>query len=864
VGAVPEERILKTGFGLDDRPVCPGCGRPLATPLAAEATCPSCGLSRRSFDAGGSASRADPDAGAGPSGDVGASLARVLELPEFTKRFEVTRKLGQGGMGAVFVARDRSLERTVALKLVLGDDLEHLRRFHREGQVLARLSHPNILRVFSVESFGETPVLVMELLEGRTLKADLARLGRYEPAAAVDVGIRLLDGLAAAHAQGVVHRDLKPDNILLVDSEETLKILDFGLARQVGPTSQAAAGTLTVAGTLLGTPVYMSPEQCRGEKVDARCDLYAVGVILFELVTGRVPFTGSYPMEILLKHIQEKPPSLATLVPGIPAAIDDVVRRALSKRPEERFADALDLREALLGQTDSKRRKTGRVSERTTVPSEPMDAPGRGRQADRHSGSAVGRRMTRPVTTSPAATRGPGSAGARRGPTKVVAAVATAGLCLALALMWRSRPIDRSPVVAATGGSESMRVSNLRAFYSGTDRLVVTFRTMGPSRWSLLRSGARVGEEEAAAIEHRFEVAVPVGRPVESLELATEGARVDVELPPSPSELIRKLNHAVLHLEHLGETSSNHVWLQMTEKFADRMALGSMASSLTAKARAAVSKDPSLARPLDDLVARITGRGGLSATLEALRPHVGKLLALHDLPPELRDALLAALWPLDQLDCLAGYLGRPAPFGIQSMLAPAIRVEARIIPDSPSPIDAGWRPVFPAPGGRRAALFDKTKRPMEDSVEHLEASHLQVTDALTIEDVHPAGPGGRRLHFQVDRLGLETYLRITPPGWKSALPVRLPPDTDTATARARGQDHLVTIALRGAAAAGPGKWLVESVRAMESRDRYYIVRAVADEPLASPDAERSPPERGETPAATVDSRPGKRDANAPR
>lgn len=332
--------LAETVLGLGSGPSCAGCGRPLAAEEPAPDQCPACGVSREpptlTRPAPGQTVSQDQTAHVEPS--AGDPFAPILAHPDLRERYEIGAKLGQGGMGAVFEARDRRLKRRVALKLILHATPDRIARFQREGEVLAALSHPGIRTIHAAEVVGTTPVLVMELLEGRTLKADLARTGWYEPACAVELALDILDGLAAAHLKGVVHRDLKSENILLVEPDG-VKILDFGLAHQMEEISPGSAG-LTGRGAIMGTPSYMSPEQCQGRAIDARSDIYALGVVLFEMLTGSLPFTGSYAAEILLKHIEEAPPRLVPLVAGLPMDLERVVMTALRKRPEERYLDA--------------------------------------------------------------------------------------------------------------------------------------------------------------------------------------------------------------------------------------------------------------------------------------------------------------------------------------------------------------------------------------------------------------------------------------------------------------------------------------------------------------------------------------------
>jgi eukaryotic-like serine/threonine-protein kinase len=265
--------------------------------------------------------------------------------------YEIVAPLGAGGMGEVYRARDTRLNRPVAVKVVpasIAASPDALARFEREARAVAALSHPNILAIYD---FGQTPeatYAVMELLEGETLRARLAA-GPLPARKAVDIGVQIARALAAAHDRHIVHRDLKPENIFLT-TDGSVKVLDFGLARTVGaPTGQTAVETLTVAtepGTVLGSVGYMAPEQVRGDDVDHRADLFALGCVLFEMLTGRRAFSRETAAETMTAILREDPPDLA---PGavVPPVVARVVHRCLEKRPEERFQSARDLAFAL-------------------------------------------------------------------------------------------------------------------------------------------------------------------------------------------------------------------------------------------------------------------------------------------------------------------------------------------------------------------------------------------------------------------------------------------------------------------------------------------------------------------------------------
>jgi eukaryotic-like serine/threonine-protein kinase len=251
-------------------------------------------------------------------------------------RYAVTARLAHGGMATVYLAMDTRLDRQVALKVMhaeLARDDEFVRRFIGEAKSVARLSHQNVVAVFDQGSDGPFLYLAMEYVPGRTLKEMLREHGRFPPAAALDIMTGVLDGLATAHASGLVHRDVKPENVLLT-ADGRLKVADFGLAR-----AQATAGH-TRTGQLIGTVAYLPPEQVTGESTGPRSDVYSAGVMLFELLTGRLPFTGDTPIAVAYQHVNQDVPAPSTLVPGIPATVDHLVLAATSRDPTLRPADA--------------------------------------------------------------------------------------------------------------------------------------------------------------------------------------------------------------------------------------------------------------------------------------------------------------------------------------------------------------------------------------------------------------------------------------------------------------------------------------------------------------------------------------------
>src|SRR5262247_1863899 len=263
--------------------------------------------------------------------------------------YEIVTALGAGGMGEVYRARDPRLGRDVAIKVLpqtVAADPSRLRRFEQEARAIAALSHPNVLTIFDV-AIGEPAYLVTELLEGDTLRALLDR-GPLLWSRTSEIVLQLLNGLAAAHARGLVHRDLKPDNVFLT-RDHVVKILDFGLAKLVVPVSEdeVTRADVTIPGVLLGTLAYIAPEQLRGHVADARSDLFAVGAILFELLTGARAFRGGSQAETLSAVLREQPELPHRSGAGTSRSLARIIDRCLAKDPDHRFQSARDLRFAL-------------------------------------------------------------------------------------------------------------------------------------------------------------------------------------------------------------------------------------------------------------------------------------------------------------------------------------------------------------------------------------------------------------------------------------------------------------------------------------------------------------------------------------
>ncbi len=248
-------------------------------------------------------------------------------------------------MGMIYQAHDPLIDRKIAIKLIRADLLdgeeraEYLTRFQREAQAAGRCAHPNIVAIYDFAVHEGNPYLAMEYVEGRNLGQVLSQSGRFSSTDAVVVMGQVLDALGCAHGLGVVHRDVKPANIL-VQSDQRVKMTDFGISR-------LDMSALTQAGSIIGTPSYMSPEQCRGEAVDARSDLFSVGVVLYELLSGSRPFTGRNMTEVALQVMNQPPPDLRLTRPDLSPSLITVIERSLAKQPDSRYPSASEMAASL-------------------------------------------------------------------------------------------------------------------------------------------------------------------------------------------------------------------------------------------------------------------------------------------------------------------------------------------------------------------------------------------------------------------------------------------------------------------------------------------------------------------------------------
>jgi serine/threonine protein kinase len=263
-------------------------------------------------------------------------------------RYRLVRLIAGGGMAQVWEAHDEILARAVAVKVLhphLADDTAFLVRFRREAVAAARLSHPNVVAVFDTGVDGSVAYIVMELVRGRTLRELLAAQGALGPARAVQIAAQVAEALDYAHGQGIVHRDVKPANVLIAD-DGRVKVADFGIAKAAS-TGFGSNADLTQTGTIVGTAKYLSPEQVNGRPQDRRADVYSLGVVLYEMLCGRPPFTGDTELAIAMKHVRVAPTGPRQVRAGIPRPLEAVVLKAMAKAPSDRFDTAGDLRTAL-------------------------------------------------------------------------------------------------------------------------------------------------------------------------------------------------------------------------------------------------------------------------------------------------------------------------------------------------------------------------------------------------------------------------------------------------------------------------------------------------------------------------------------
>src|SRR5262245_34503404 len=276
----------------------------------------------------------------------GRALGALTQGAVVAARYEILSVLGRGGMGMVYKAHDRMLEETVAIKVLraeFANTADMGRRFRSEIKLARKVSHRNVCRIHEYGEDSGLRFISMEYIEGTDLKQVMRLQGGLDPDEAFDVAIQVAEGLQAIHDVGIIHRDLKTPN-LMRDNRGLVKLMDFGIAKG---SEEAGSGGLTLTGAVMGTPEYMSPEQCRGEKIDSRSDIYSLGVVTYELFTGQVPFRGDTPVATIFKHIQDPVPLDTESARKVPIPVLPVLRKLLAKDREHRYASAADAAAAL-------------------------------------------------------------------------------------------------------------------------------------------------------------------------------------------------------------------------------------------------------------------------------------------------------------------------------------------------------------------------------------------------------------------------------------------------------------------------------------------------------------------------------------
>jgi hypothetical protein len=354
----------------------------------------------------------------------------IEESEQLSDRYRLDDVIGTGGMGTVFRARDEVLDRTVAVKLLkesLATDESAVDRFKREARIAASLTHPGIAAVYDFGQEDGRPFIVMELLEGEDLHSVVVRNGQMDPIEAATICAQIADALEHAHSAGTIHRDVKPGNIFRTGNGD-IKLTDFGIARLITQT------TVTTSGSVLGTYQYLSPEVVNGEKATPSADIYSLGCVLFELLTGQTPFKGETPLSVAMAHVSKPAPEVRWVNPAVPDAISAVVSKAMAKDPAERYETAADMAKAL-------REATGSVA---TAPAptlaEPVASPAAAPPTGRANETARSEVLAGPATaidhTAPTTSR----------PVGLLAALAAAALVaiVLIAIIVRSL-VDQTP-----------------------------------------------------------------------------------------------------------------------------------------------------------------------------------------------------------------------------------------------------------------------------------------------------------------------------------------------------------------------------------------------------------------------------------
>ena len=422
-------------------------------------------------------------------------------------RYTLLEVLGSGGMALVYLARDKVLERDVALKVLrehYADDEEFVERFRREAKNAASLNHPNVVQIYDQGRAEDgTYFMAMEYVPGGTLKEHIAKRGSLEPSEAAGIASQVAEALALAHGRGIVHRDIKPQNVLLTTSGEA-KVADFGIARA------ASARTMTEANVVLGTAAYMSPEQVGGERVGPKSDLYSLGIVLYEMLTGALPLRGDDPIATAMKHINQPAPHPRDANPTIPEGLDALSAKLLAKDPQQRYPGAAELAEDLRRIRDGLSPLAVGVGEQPTVP-----VAGTTREWTR----------TSPAVVTPGRGGPRVGSGSTRWPTFLPLVALLIGVVLLGALAWGllQGPSERNarPEGRDAGGAALVEVPDVNGL------------SPGEAQGRLEGENLKLGSKDQAASEAAAKGSVIEQNPAAGTE-ARRGSAVDVRVGTGP------------------------------------------------------------------------------------------------------------------------------------------------------------------------------------------------------------------------------------------------------------------------------------------------------------------------------------------
>jgi len=281
----------------------------------------------------------------------------IMKGQKISDRYQIIKSIGEGGMANVYLAYDTILDRNVAVKILRGDlsnDEKFVRRFQREALSASSLAHPNIVEVYDVGEDNGEYYIVMEYIEGKHLKSLLKKRGKLTLSEAVDIMMQITDGMSVAHDSYIIHRDIKPQNIMILENG-LVKITDFGIAMAMNATQ------LTQTNSVMGSVHYLPPEQASGQGSTLQSDIYSMGIVMYELLTGSLPYKGDNAVEIALKHLKESIPSIREKLPNLPQSIENIILKSTAKNPKNRYADAREMHNDLLTCMDEERQNEKKI-----------------------------------------------------------------------------------------------------------------------------------------------------------------------------------------------------------------------------------------------------------------------------------------------------------------------------------------------------------------------------------------------------------------------------------------------------------------------------------------------------------------------